>query len=105
MGALLVNSAQNEAAGDEFKKAIDGRSELCRCPVSVRRCICTSKATADATGKIIAAPGTIEALQKYLELKPDGPFAGVREGTDRGTRRHREHHVHQSQRPGDKKKK
>ena len=27
------------------------------------------------TGKIIPEPGTIEELQKYLELKPDGSFA------------------------------
>ena len=44
-------------------------------PIISTACICTSKATADPSGKIIAAPGTIEALQKYLELKPDGPFA------------------------------
>jgi hypothetical protein len=24
---------------------------------------------------VIAAPGTAEAFQKYLELKPDGPYA------------------------------
>ena len=33
------------------------------------------KATADASGKISAPPGTVEAFQKYLDLKPDGPYA------------------------------
>jgi hypothetical protein len=33
------------------------------------------KATTDANGKIAAPPGTVEAFQKYLDLKPDGPFA------------------------------
>jgi hypothetical protein len=34
------------------------------------------KATLDQkTGKMLAPPGTIEALQKYLTLKPDGPNA------------------------------
>ena len=28
-----------------------------------------------ATGKMIAPPGTVEALQKYVELKPDGTNA------------------------------
>jgi len=32
--------------------------------------------SADKTGKITFPPGTVEALQKYLELKPDGPHAG-----------------------------
>jgi hypothetical protein len=34
-----------------------------------------SKATTDASGKVIPSPGTLEALQKYLELKPDGSYA------------------------------
>ncbi|HUK29824.1 MAG TPA: tetratricopeptide repeat protein [Candidatus Acidoferrum sp.] len=29
----------------------------------------------DASGKVIAPPGTVEALKKYLELAPDGPHA------------------------------
>jgi tetratricopeptide (TPR) repeat protein len=74
MGALLVNSAQNEAAGDEFKKAIAADPTYADAHYQYGLYL-TSKATTDPTGKIIAAPGTIESLQKYLELKPDGPFA------------------------------
>ena len=74
MGALLVNSAQNEAAGEEFKKAIAADPNYADAQYQYGVYL-ASKATADASGKIIAAPGTIEALQKYLELKPDGPFA------------------------------
>jgi len=33
------------------------------------------KATTGKDGKFVAAPGTAEAFQKYLELKPDGPNA------------------------------
>jgi tetratricopeptide (TPR) repeat protein len=33
------------------------------------------KATTGKDGKFAAAPGTAEAFQKYLELKPDGPLA------------------------------
>jgi Tfp pilus assembly protein PilF len=75
MGALLVNSAQNEAAGEEFKKAIDADPKYADAQYQYGVYL-ASKATTDPTGKIIAAPGTIESLQKYLELKPDGAFAG-----------------------------
>jgi tetratricopeptide (TPR) repeat protein len=74
MGALLVNSAQNEAAGDEFKKSIAADPTYADAYYQYGLYL-TSKATADPSGKIIAAPGTVEALQKYLELKPDGAFA------------------------------
>jgi tetratricopeptide (TPR) repeat protein len=74
MGALLVNSGQNEAAGDEFKKAIGADPTYADAQYQYGVYL-ASKATTDASGKIVAAPGTTEALQKYLELKPDGPFA------------------------------
>jgi tetratricopeptide (TPR) repeat protein len=34
-----------------------------------------ASSTTDAKGKVIAAPGTVEALKKYLELAPDGAHA------------------------------
>lgn len=74
MGALLVNSAQNDAAGEEFKKAIDADPNYADAQYQYGVFL-TSKATTDPSGKIVAAPGTIEALNKYLQLKPDGPFA------------------------------
>jgi tetratricopeptide (TPR) repeat protein len=74
MGALLVNSAQNDAAGEEFKKAIAADPNYADAQYQYGVFL-TSKATTDKSGKIVPAPGTIEALQKYLELKPDGPFA------------------------------
>lgn len=74
MGALLVNSGQNEAAGEEFKKAIGADPAYADAQYQYGVYL-ASKATADASGKIVAAPGTIDALQKYLDLKPDGPFA------------------------------
>jgi tetratricopeptide (TPR) repeat protein len=74
LGALLVNSAQNEAAGEEFKKAIDADPNYADAQYQYGVYL-ASKATSDASGKIIAAPGTMEALQKYIELKPDGPMA------------------------------
>ena len=74
MGALLVNSNQNEAAGDEFRKAIAADPNYADAYYQMGLYL-TSKATTDAKGNIVAAPGTIENLQKYLQLKPDGNFA------------------------------
>jgi tetratricopeptide (TPR) repeat protein len=74
MGALLVNSNQNDAAGEQFKKAIAADPNYADAQYQYGVYL-TSKATADASGKIVAPPGTMDALQKYLELKPDGPFA------------------------------
>ena len=74
MGALLVNGGQSEAAGESFKKAItlDPNYADAQYQYGV---FLAAKATADAKGVIVPAPGTIDALQKYLELKPDGPNA------------------------------
>jgi len=74
MGALLVNSGQSEAAGDEFKKAIAADPNYADAQYQYGL-VLMNKASTDATGKATAPPGTLEAFQKYLELKPDGPFA------------------------------
>lgn len=74
MGALLVNSGQNDAAGEEFKKAIAADPNYADAQYQYGVYL-AAKATTDASGKIIAPPGAIEALQKYLDLKPDGPQA------------------------------
>lgn len=74
MGALLVNSGQNDAAGDEFQKAIAADPTYADAYYQYGVFL-TAKATTDASGKIVPAPGTVDALQKYLQLKPDGPHA------------------------------
>ncbi len=74
MGALLVNHAQNDAAVEEFKKAIAADPNYADAQYQYGVAL-AGKATTDPSGKIIAPPGTIEALQKYLELKPDGSYA------------------------------
>jgi hypothetical protein len=38
------------------------------------------KAQVTPEGKVIPAPGTKEALSKYLELRPNGPFADSAKG-------------------------
>lgn len=74
MGALLVNHGQNDAAGDDFKRCIDADPKYADCDYQYGVTL-TAKATTDATGKITPAPGTIEALQKYLDLQPNGAHA------------------------------
>ena len=74
-GALLVNSGQNDAAAETFKKAIDSDPNYADAQYQYGVTM-AAKATTDPSGKIIPPAGTIEALQKYLELKPDGPYAG-----------------------------
>lgn len=74
MGALLVNGAQGEASGDYFKKSIAADPTYADAYYQYGVYL-TAKATTDASGKIIPAAGTVEALQKYLELKPDGAHA------------------------------
>ena len=75
LGALLMNSNQTDGAVDEFKKAIDADPNYAEAYYYYGSTL-VGKATLDqATGKMVAPPGTIEALQKYLSLKADGPNA------------------------------
>lgn len=68
MGALLVNSGQNDAAGEQFKKAITADPNYADAQYQYGVYL-ASKAQTDPTGKVIALPGTIEALQAYVSLK------------------------------------
>ena len=74
LGALLVNAGQNEPAGDAFKKAIDIDPNYADAQYQYGVYL-LSKATIDKDGKVTPVPGTADAFQKYLALKPDGPFA------------------------------
>jgi tetratricopeptide (TPR) repeat protein len=42
----------------------------------IKGSVLMGNASIDNSGKIAFPPGMVEALQKYLELKPDGPHAG-----------------------------
>lgn len=74
LGALLVNSGQNEQAVEAFKKAIDANPNYAPAQYQYGVSL-VSKATTTADGKVIPPPGTVEAFQKYLELEPNGPYA------------------------------
>jgi Tfp pilus assembly protein PilF len=74
LGALLVNAGQNEPAGEAFKSAIEKDPTYADAQYQYGVYL-LSKATVGADGKVTPVPGTSDAFQKYLQLKPDGPFA------------------------------
>jgi len=75
LGALLMNSNQTDGAIDEFKKSFTADPNYAEAYFYYGSTL-LGKATMDPTGtKMVAPPGTVEALQKYLELKPAGPNA------------------------------
>jgi tetratricopeptide (TPR) repeat protein len=74
LGAVYINTGNSDAAVTAFKKAIELDPNYADAYYQYGLSL-MGKATTDAAGKIAAPAGTAEAFQKYLELKPDGPFA------------------------------
>ena len=79
LGAVMINTGQNEAAGEAFKKAIDTDPNYADAQYQYGMYL-LGKAQITPEGKVTPAPGTKEALSKYLELKPNGPFAESAKG-------------------------
>jgi tetratricopeptide (TPR) repeat protein len=76
LGALLMNSSQTDGALEEFRKAIQADPNYAEAYFYLGSTL-VGKATMDASGKMQAPDGTVEALQKYVQLKPDGPNAAA----------------------------
>jgi|HubBroStandDraft_1064217.scaffolds.fasta_scaffold03270_3 tetratricopeptide (TPR) repeat protein len=74
LGALLVNNGQAEPAGEAFKKAIDADPKYADAQYQYGLYL-IGKAKLGADGKYEPVPGTREAFQAYLDLKPDGKDA------------------------------
>jgi tetratricopeptide (TPR) repeat protein len=74
-GAVLTNSGKVDEANAAFDKAI--AADPAKADAYYQKGVnLINKATTDPkTGKVIPAPGTEEALNKYLELQPTGTFA------------------------------
>jgi tetratricopeptide (TPR) repeat protein len=79
LGAVIVNTRQNDAAGQAFKKAIELDPNYADAQYQYGMYL-LGQAKVTPEGKVIPADGTKEALQKYLELKPTGPFADSAKG-------------------------
>ncbi|MBV9763306.1 MAG: tetratricopeptide repeat protein, partial [Acidobacteriaceae bacterium] len=75
MGANLVNSGNSDQAADFFKKAIDADPNYADAHYQYGIALMAKAQVDNKTGKITPPDGTAEQFQKYLELKPDGPYA------------------------------
>jgi Tfp pilus assembly protein PilF len=67
LGVILVNTNQSEAAVDFFKKAVEADPNYGDAYYQLGASL-MSKAEMSADGKVIPAPGTLEALQKCVSL-------------------------------------
>ena len=79
LGALYTNAGQIEPAGVAFKKAIDLDPNHADAQYQYGIYL-MSKASTKADGTVTPVEGTVEAFQKYVELKPTGPFADSAKG-------------------------
>ncbi len=73
-GAILTNQGKADDANQAFDKAI--ALDPTRADSYYQKGVnLLAKATLDKDNKMVPAPGTAEALNKYLELSPDGQYA------------------------------
>lgn len=79
LGAVLTNAGQSEAASQAFQQAITADPNYAEAYYQYGVSL-MSKAQIAADGKVTPAPGTKEALEKYIQLKPDGPNAESAKG-------------------------
>ncbi|HYM13813.1 MAG TPA: tetratricopeptide repeat protein [Bryobacterales bacterium] len=80
LGAILVNTGHSEEAYEAFKKAVAADPNYADAHYQIGLYL-LSKAQIAADGKITPQPGTLEEFQKYLDLKPDGPYAASAKGS------------------------
>jgi tetratricopeptide (TPR) repeat protein len=74
-GAVLTNSGRVDQANAAFDKSIVADPNKAESYYQKGVNLINKATTDPKTGKVIPAPGTEEALNKYLELQPNGPFA------------------------------
>jgi tetratricopeptide (TPR) repeat protein len=80
LGAVLTNINQADAAGAVFKKAIDTDPNYAEAQYQYAIYLSAKMPPPGPDGKVIAPPGMQEALNKYLELAPNGPNADSAKG-------------------------
>lgn len=79
LGAIMVNTGQNDAALDAFQKAVAADPNYANAWYYIGN-VLSNKLTMDKDGKALAPPGMQEALEKYLALQPTGQFADAAKG-------------------------
>lgn len=79
LGAIMVNTGQNDAALEAFQKAVAGDPNYANAWYYIGN-VLSGKMTMDKDGKPVPPPGMVEALEKYLALQPTGQFAEASKG-------------------------
>ena len=79
LGAVLVNGGNYGQAEEAFKQAIAADPSYADAHYQYGVAL-MAKATTTADGKVVPPPGTAEAFQTYLVLKPDGRDADAAKG-------------------------
>jgi tetratricopeptide (TPR) repeat protein len=74
LGAVTYNVGKMDEAADAFKKATEIDPAYADAYLWLGQAL-MGKATMAPDGKVVAVPGTVEALETYLKLQPDGPNA------------------------------
>jgi Tfp pilus assembly protein PilF len=74
LGALYTNAGQVDPAIDTFKKGIAADPNCADAYYQIGVNL-MAKVTTTPDGKMVPVPGTLEAFQKYIALKPDGAYA------------------------------
>ncbi len=73
-GAILTNQGKPDEANQAFDKSI--AADPTRAEAYYQKGVnLIGKATLGKDGKMVPVPGTVEALNKYLQLAPDGKNA------------------------------
>lgn len=75
MGANLVNAGNGDQAVEFFQKAIAADPNYADAHYQLGICLMGKAQVDNKTGKITPPAGTGDEFQKYLQLKPDGPYA------------------------------
>lgn len=74
LGAVMINSGNTQGAIEAFRNAVEKQPDYAEAYYQLGIAL-SGKAELNADGSVVAPPGLIEALQKYLELTPEGPNA------------------------------
>ncbi len=75
-GAVMYNTGKMDEAVAAFQKSVGINPAFADGQFMLGRALMGKLDMDPKTGKIIAAPGTVEALEAYLKLEPQGKYAG-----------------------------
>ena len=77
LGAVLINTNHMKEATEAFKKATEADPNFADAYFQLGVTLTGMASVDPSTGAIVPAPGTKEALEKYIQLAPSGPNAAA----------------------------